>query len=131
MHPMGELLTDAADGVFPAQDGGWHRVPPWREGVEAVMAFTGHAVLAHIRPYLRDGESYRVLDAKVCYYGLSESGRFIVEPLGSGAGLAITNCCGHMFKFGALLGERIAETLTGSLSIERLRAYAAGEQASG
>lgn len=46
MHPMGELLTDAADGVFPAQDGGWHRVPPWREGVEAVMAFTGHAVLA-------------------------------------------------------------------------------------
>ncbi|GAB2682368.1 GNAT family N-acetyltransferase [Thalassiella azotivora] len=46
MHPLGKLLTDAADGVFPAQDGGWHRVAPWRPGTEAVVAFTGHAVLA-------------------------------------------------------------------------------------
>ena len=46
MHPLGELLTDAAHGCFPEQDGGWHRVPPWREGIEAVVAFTGHAVLA-------------------------------------------------------------------------------------
>src|SRR5680860_932737 len=40
------LLVDAAAGSFPAPDGGWHRVPPWRDGVEAVLAFTGHAVLA-------------------------------------------------------------------------------------
>ena len=33
-------------GSFPPVDGGWHRVPPWRAGVEAVLAFTGHAVLA-------------------------------------------------------------------------------------
>lgn len=45
-HPLGELLEAAADGRFPPQDGGWHRVPPWREGIEAVVAFTGHAVLA-------------------------------------------------------------------------------------
>jgi hypothetical protein len=45
-HPLGELLRDAADGRFPPQDGAWHRVPPWREGIEAVVAFTGHAVLA-------------------------------------------------------------------------------------
>ena len=45
-HPVATLLRDAAAGRFPAPDGGWHRVPPWRDGVEAVLAFTGHAVLA-------------------------------------------------------------------------------------
>lgn len=45
-HPVAELLAAAAARRFPVADGGWHRVPPWREGVEAVLAFTGHAVLA-------------------------------------------------------------------------------------
>ncbi|HZZ96661.1 MAG TPA: hypothetical protein VFE19_06595 [Jatrophihabitantaceae bacterium] len=46
MHPLATLLEDAIEGRFPPADGGWHRVPPWRDGVEAVLAFTGHAVLA-------------------------------------------------------------------------------------
>ncbi len=45
-HPVATLLVDAAAGRFPVADGGWHRVPPWRPGLEAVLAFTGHAVLA-------------------------------------------------------------------------------------
>ncbi|MFB9386862.1 N-acetyltransferase [Pseudonocardia petroleophila] len=51
-HPDGtprclaRLLRDAADGRFPDADGSWVRVPPWRAGVEAVVAFTGFAVLA-------------------------------------------------------------------------------------
>lgn len=40
-----ELLRDAAAGRFPPADGGWHRELPWRPDVEAVVAFTGHAVL--------------------------------------------------------------------------------------
>jgi hypothetical protein len=40
------LITAAAAGRFPAADGGWRRVPPWRPGLEAVISFTGHAVLA-------------------------------------------------------------------------------------
>jgi len=35
-----------AVGRFPAPDGGWRRVPPWRPGLEAVISFTGHAVFA-------------------------------------------------------------------------------------
>jgi hypothetical protein len=46
VHPLAELIIDAVDGRFLPVDGGWHRVPPWRPGVEAVVAFTGHAVLA-------------------------------------------------------------------------------------
>jgi hypothetical protein len=46
VHPVGRLLREAADGRFPPVDGGWHRVPQWRLGLSAVLAFTGHAVFA-------------------------------------------------------------------------------------
>jgi GNAT superfamily N-acetyltransferase len=45
-HPVAELVAAALDGRYPPADGGWHRVAPWRPGVEGVFAFTGHAVLA-------------------------------------------------------------------------------------
>jgi len=53
-HPLAELITAAAGGRFPAPDGGWHRVPPWRPGLEAVVSFTGHAVFA-VAPDIADG----------------------------------------------------------------------------
>lgn len=45
-HPVARLLRDAAAGRHLSADGAWTRVRPWRDGVEAVLAFTGHAVLA-------------------------------------------------------------------------------------
>jgi hypothetical protein len=45
-HPLGRLIDGAANGRFPPADGSWRRVPPWRPGVEAIVAFTGHAVFA-------------------------------------------------------------------------------------
>lgn len=45
-HPLAGLIRAAAGGDFPVPDGSWTRVPPWRTGVEAVVAFTGHAVFA-------------------------------------------------------------------------------------
>ena len=53
-HPLATLIRAAATGEFPAADGSWRRVPPWRDGVEAVVAFTGHAVLAVERPGQRE-----------------------------------------------------------------------------
>jgi len=38
--------VDAHRGIFPPVDGGWTRIAPWRPGLEAVIAFTGHAFLA-------------------------------------------------------------------------------------
>ncbi len=45
-HRLADLLRAAAAGRFPDADGEVEVVPPWRPGVEAVVAFTGHAVVA-------------------------------------------------------------------------------------
>ena len=45
-HPLAHIIEDAAKGRFPTVDGGWRRVDPWKPGIEAIVAFTGHAVLA-------------------------------------------------------------------------------------
>lgn len=42
---LGSLVQDAAAGRFPVPDGGFSRATPWRPGVEAAVAFTGHAVM--------------------------------------------------------------------------------------
>src|SRR5690242_18137809 len=52
-HPLAGLIAAAAAGRFPDQDGGWHRVPPWRPGLEAVISFTAHAVFA-VAPDITD-----------------------------------------------------------------------------
>lgn len=46
LHPLAEIIRDAADGRFLPSDGGWSRVPTWRDGVEGIVCFSGHAVLA-------------------------------------------------------------------------------------
>jgi hypothetical protein len=45
-HPLGATLLAAADGIFPPVDGLVEVVPPYLPGVEAVVSFTGHAVVA-------------------------------------------------------------------------------------
>jgi hypothetical protein len=47
---LAEVLTGAVDGRFPAADGSVVVVPPWQDGVEAVVSFTGHAVVATTLP---------------------------------------------------------------------------------
>jgi GNAT superfamily N-acetyltransferase len=46
MHPLARILVDAVAGRFPPVDGLVEVVPPYLDGVEAVLAFTGHAVVA-------------------------------------------------------------------------------------
>lgn len=44
-HPVAAAVRAAAAGRFPPVDGRWERVDPWTAGVEAVVAFTGHAYI--------------------------------------------------------------------------------------
>jgi GNAT superfamily N-acetyltransferase len=47
---LGAILRAAADGRFPPVDGLVDVVPPYLDGVEAVVSFTGHAVIATTLP---------------------------------------------------------------------------------
>ena len=43
---MADLLLSAWRGPRPAVDGAWSRIAPWREGVHAVVAVTGRAMVS-------------------------------------------------------------------------------------
>jgi GNAT superfamily N-acetyltransferase len=44
VHPLARVIEEAERGRFPRPDGRWSRAPLWRPGLEAVVAFTAHAV---------------------------------------------------------------------------------------
>lgn len=50
-HPLAAILRAAAARRFPDADGAVTVLPPWRAGVEGVVALTGHAYLCTARPW--------------------------------------------------------------------------------
>jgi hypothetical protein len=44
VHALARVIEEAERGRFPRPDGRWSRAPLWRPGLEAVVAFTAHAV---------------------------------------------------------------------------------------
>ncbi len=83
-------------------------------------------LLAKCRHRFRDGERYRIVEAKSCFYDVEPCEHFILEPLGA-AGHVLSGFSGHGFKFGALMGELAAAAALGDKPAETLRRYAAGE----
>ena len=79
-HPLARLIADAAAGRFPAPDGDWHRVPPWRPGLEAVVSFTGHAVFA-VAPDIPD---HRLAELGADGFGGAHDPRLIAALTGPG-----------------------------------------------
>ena len=77
-QPLAELITAAADGQFPEADGGWRRVPPWRPGLEGIVAFTAHAVLA-VAPDITD---QRLISLGVNGFGGAADPRLITALAG-------------------------------------------------
>lgn len=86
----------------------------------------GEELLAKCRARFRDGEQYRVLEIKTCFYDVESAERFILEPLGA-AGYVMSGFSGHGFKFGALMGELAAAAVLGEKNPDAVRRYAAGE----
>jgi glycine/D-amino acid oxidase-like deaminating enzyme len=83
-------------------------------------------LLAKSKHRFRDGEHYRIVEAKTCFYDVEPEERFILEPLGA-AGYVMSGFSGHGFKFGALMGELAAAAVLGDKPAETVRRYAAGE----
>jgi glycine/D-amino acid oxidase-like deaminating enzyme len=69
-------------------------------------------------------ERYRALAARTCFYSVAEDERFIVEPVGRA--LVLAGFSGHGFKFGAVIGEAVAEALAGRRAAATVTAWAAG-----
>jgi glycine/D-amino acid oxidase-like deaminating enzyme len=84
------------------------------------------AVLDAARNRLRDFDLYHLDHGKTCFYTVEPAERFIVEPIGR-AGWAMTGFSGHGFKFGALIGLKLAAALAGEIDAAALTRYVAGE----
>jgi glycine/D-amino acid oxidase-like deaminating enzyme len=130
-----EMRSDCAFYCVPPRVGtglkfGDHRFTlagdPDRER-EATRA-EAEAMLAAYAARFRDGEAYRIVEAKTCFYDVEPQERFILERLGAG-GFVLSGFSGHGFKFGALMGELVAAAVLGEKSADAVRRYAAGEPA--
>ena len=64
-HPLARLLRSVVAGSPPDADGGWTRVSPWIPTVQAVVAFTGHTIVA---------VSYDITDAQLVDLGVDGAG---------------------------------------------------------
>jgi glycine/D-amino acid oxidase-like deaminating enzyme len=126
-----------------ATAGGFYAVPPVAGTALKVgdhgFSLSGHpdrertptaaeraTVLALAASRLRDFERYRGLEATTCFYSVTADEAFIVERCESAWILA--GFSGHGFKFGALIGERLAAALAGEQSADALAAWAAGRR---
>ncbi len=82
------------------------------------------SALAVARARLAGFERYRVLGARTCFYRIAEGERFVVELIERAWVLA--GFSGHGFKFGAVVGEMLAQTAGGARTPAALTAWAAG-----
>lgn len=82
-------------------------------------------VLGAARDAFVDFDRYEVLEAKVCYYTVTEDERFVVEPIGA-KGWLLSACSGHGFKLGPLIASGLADALVGKRQTSTLPAWAAG-----
>jgi glycine/D-amino acid oxidase-like deaminating enzyme len=84
------------------------------------------AILAKARHRITDLSQYRVVQAKVCFYDVEAEEKFQFRQLGP-RGFAFCGTSGHGFKFGALIGELIADALTGKAPYEETARWLSGE----
>ncbi len=77
-HPLASMIADAATGRVPSPDGSWQQVPTWRPGLHAVVAFTGHAVLA-VSPRV---SSERLVALGIDGYGGAHHPRLVADLAG-------------------------------------------------
>ena len=116
LPPVGGTSLKLGDHSFSLRGDPDREREPTSDEVEAALAVA--------RRWLVGFERYRVAGAKTCFYSVTEGERFIAEPVEQAWVLA--GFSGHGFKFGAVIGEALAETLDGRRSPVALTGWAAG-----
>lgn len=82
------------------------------------------ALLDRLKPVLRDAGAYTVSGARTCFYAVEPHERFLVEPLDRA--WIVSACSGHGFKFGAVIGERVADAVEGRRPAAEIARWASG-----
>jgi len=72
-------------------------------------------------------DGFTRLGAATCYYDVEPDERFVVEPLGARSWV-MSGFSGHGFKFGAVLGQRLAAAIAHPAEASALPAWAAGDE---
>ncbi|MBS4047666.1 MAG: FAD-dependent oxidoreductase [Alphaproteobacteria bacterium] len=130
------------------QTKGFYLVPPriTRDGMRTGLKISDHSfgptadpdgnreatpdeievILAKARHRIQDLAQYRVVQSKVCFYDVETDEKFQFRQLGR-RGFAFCGTSGHGFKFGALIGELLADALTGKATYEETARWLAGE----
>ncbi len=123
--PRGMYLAPPAEGRgFKLGCGAYNRPCGLDEDAEPVPE-DGPALLDFYRTRLARWEEFRVLGLRMCRYANAPDQRFILRA--HGAAWVLTGCSGHGFKFGPLMGEKLAEAVEGRHDPVALSNWAAGD----
>jgi glycine/D-amino acid oxidase-like deaminating enzyme len=87
------------------------------------------AVAGLARDRLRGYDQYALSGGRACFYTVQADEEFIVER--RGGVVVATGFSGHGFKFGPLVGRRIADCIEGTLDGDALTRWAAGRSRAG
>ncbi|MDJ0946969.1 MAG: FAD-dependent oxidoreductase [Kiloniellales bacterium] len=135
--PACDLGAEDAPYILPPVDGtglkfglGPHLRPGDPDASREPEAGEPEGLFAQLAPFLKEPEDYRIKEARICYYTTASTPRsddsFLAER--QGRCIVISNCSGHMFKFGAVLGEQLALAATGALAFQAFARWAAGDR---
>lgn len=86
------------------------------------------AILALARRRIPRLDEYRFLNAAACYYDVEPKEEFVVEAIHPQT-VVMSGFSGHGFKFGAVLGQAVANALTEPGLLAALPGWAAGRDA--
>jgi len=84
-------------------------------------------VLAAARRHLLQVDDYRVIEARTCFYTLTEDECFSAERIERV--LILAGFSGHGFKFAPLIGERLPRVIEGDLGFDAFQRWLAGTAA--
>lgn len=117
LPPRGGTRLKIGDHVFTRRgDGSDDRIAT-AEDVAAVNAAAGEIFAGF--------ERYQLLEAKVCYYTVTDDERFVVEPIGAKSWL-LSACSGHGFKLGPVIATGVADAIVGRRPADEVTRWAAG-----
>ena len=101
-----------------------HRRPGDPDRDRGLAGDEASQIMNHLRSVIADLGTYRLKGVRSCFYTMTGDDRFLLER--RDRLWIVSACSGHGFKFGALIGEMVADAVTGAAETEALARLLAG-----